>query len=149
MKVRVPFWRTLISFAIATLILAVAFFFLFSGLFLRSNWDWRQPTIIGSVIVFSIVFLLMSIKRNYYVVNRKYVTVVRGRRELVYYYSDIVYIDEKQSEKKKTICFYTNKGHARYLQFDKDNVLYKAMLAGSKNRLTDEEFKERYPNVKL
>ena len=68
---------------------------------------------------------------------------------MYYHYSDVVYIDKVQSERRKILCFYTNKGHSRYLPFDAKGEIYKVMLKRCNNLLSDEEFKNRYPNVKL
>ena len=97
----------------------------------------------------SIVLVVVTLTTSYYEVFKKYVVVHRGTKKLIYYYSDVVYIDEKQSEKKKNICFFTRQGHCRYLLFDKKGILYETMLTNCKNRITEEEFKEQYPNVRL
>ena len=68
---------------------------------------------------------------------------------MYYHYNDVVYIDKAQSEKKRILCFYTNKGHVRYLPFDGDGEIYKVMVKRCNNLLSEEDFKTRYPNVKL
>lgn len=96
------------------------------------------------IILFTLIYFF-----NYYEINRKYVMFVRFNKKYIYHYNDVVYIDEKQSEKRHVVCFYTNKGHTRYLIFDRKNVLYPTMLKHCQNRLTSEKFKEKYPNVAL
>ena len=68
---------------------------------------------------------------------------------MYYYYNDVVYIDEAQTEKRRVLCFATNKGHARYLPFDKYGEIYKAFKNKCHNLLSQEEFRIRYPNIKL
>jgi hypothetical protein len=58
-------------------------------------------------------------------------------------------IGDTFSEKSKTICFVTNKGHVRYLTFDKEGVLYEMMKAKCSNRLDEETFKTNYPKIKI
>lgn len=149
MKLRVAFWRTFTTFLIATILLMAAFFFMFFETFVGKEWTWVQPTIIAVVVVSSIAFFIPTYLNNYYIVQKKYLIQHKGRREYIYYFSEVLYIDEKQSEKKKVICFFTNKGHVRYLTFDKEGKIYKAMIAGAKNRMSTEEFKENYPKIKL
>ena len=112
-------------------------------------YDWRQYCIIGGWALLSIGLIVATYLTSYYEVNRKYVEVKRGTKTLVYYFSDVVYIDEEKSKKKKMVHFYTKQGHARYLIFDKEGILYKTMLSNCTNRLSKEEFEQRYPNVKL
>ena len=68
---------------------------------------------------------------------------------MYYYYTDVVYIDKKQSKRKRVFTFCTNKGHARYLPFYKEGKIYKTMISRCHNLLSEEEFKEQFPNVKL
>ena len=93
--------------------------------------------------------LVMSLVRNFYVIESKYLVVVKGTKEMYYYYNDVVYIDKERSEKKKVLTFYTNKDHARYLSFDKDGKIYKTMCNKCHNLLSEEEFHNKYPNVKF
>ena len=151
MKVRINPWRILpILLAIILLGAAIIFGFSFS-FFLKpvTQWDWRSYAMIGLWVGMSVILIIVTLTTSYYEVFKKYVVVHRGTKKLIYYYSDVVYIDEKQSEKKKNIHFYTRQGHCRYLLFDKKGILYETMLANCKNRLSDEEFKEQYPNVRL
>ncbi len=151
MKVRVPAWRMLlILFAVIIFGAAMIFAFTFNQ-FLKpiTEWGWQPYTIIGVWLATSIFLIVAALLTSYYEVNKKYVVVHKGTKTLVYNYSDVVYIDEEYSVKKKTIAFYTRQGHSRYLMFDSKGILYKVMLANCKNRLSKEEFKEKYPQVKL
>jgi len=93
--------------------------------------------------------LVLSLTRNFYVIENKYLVNVKGTKEMYYYYTDVVYIDKAQSEKKRVLIFFTNKGHSRYLPFDKEGKIYDAMINKCRNLLSEEEFHKRYPNVKL
>ena len=151
MKVRVPIWRTLLILLVVILIGAAIIFGLTFNLFLKpiTEWDWRPYTILGIWAAVSVALVIAAILTSYYEVNKAYVIVHKGTQKLMYNYSDVVYIDEKQSLKSKMVCFYTRQGHTRYLMFDSKGILYKTMLANCKNRLSDEEFARKYPKVKL
>ena len=151
MKVRISIWRTLPALLVLVLIGGGIVFGLTFSLFLKpiKDWNWAPYTIIGIWSALSITLIILNSFMNYYEVYRKYVVVHKGFRKLVYYYSDVVYIDEPKSEKKKMIHFYTKQGHARYLYFDTKNILYPAFLQYSKNRISAEEFHQKYPKVNL
>ena len=105
--------------------------------------------IIVLYVVVSIAMLVLSLTRNFYVIERKYLVVVKAFKEMYYHYNDVVYIDKEQSEKKKVLSFFTNKGHVRYLPFDKNGEIYIAMIKMCNNLLSEEEFHTKYPDVKL
>ena len=149
MKVYPLLHKTIIMLIASVLIVGALVFGMCFNLFLFQEWSWKQPLIIGLYVISSVILFVLTPRSIYYEVNRKYVTVVKYRKELVYNYSDVVYIDEALSEKKKTICFYTNKGDVRYLTFDRQGLLYKTMLANCKNRINKEEFESMYPNIKF
>ena len=130
MKVRVSIWRTFPAILALILVGGGIVFSLTFSLFLKpiKDWNWAPYTIIAIWLALSITLLLLNSFTNYYEVFRKYVVVHKGFRKLIYYYSDVVYIDEALSEKKKMIHFYTRQGHTRYLYFDKKNLLYPTML---------------------
>ena len=149
MKIPVNRKRTLITFAIADLIFAVFLFVSCINLFIFQKWGVVQILIIAIYVVFSVVMLVLSLTRNFYVIEGKYLVTVKGFKEMYYYYTDVVYIDKAQSEKRRVLCFYTNKGHTRYLPFDKEGKIYATMCNKCHNLLNDEEFKTRFPNVKI
>ena len=151
MKVRPSPWKTLGVLAIVLVLGAgIIFSFTFS-LFLKpiKEWGWQPYVIIGIWVLLSIGLTISAFLFTYYEVFKKYVMVTRGNKKLIYYFSDVVYIDEKQYEKGRTIAFYTRQGHVRYLMGDKKDVLYKAMIANCQNRLSEEEFRIKYPQVKI
>ena len=149
MKVPVSRKRTLITFFIADLIFAVLIFLSCFSLFVLQKWGVIQFVVIGIFVVISVVMLVLSLTRNFYVIESKYLVSVKGYKEMYYHYKDVVYIDKKQSEKRRVLCFYTNKGHVRYLPFDKNGKIYEAMCEKCHNLLSDEEFHSKYPNAKI
>jgi len=149
MKVPVDRRRTILIFIIADLLFAVAIFLSCMTLFLFQKWGVIQILIIILYVLTSVGMLILSLKRNFYVIENKYLVQVRAFKEAYYHYNDVVYIDKREAEKKRTLAFYTNKGHVKYLPFDKDGEIYKAMLKKCNNLLSEEEFRKRYPNVKI
>ena len=149
MKVPVDRRRTILIFIIADLLFAVAIFLSCMTLFLFQRWGVIQILIIILYVLTSIGMLVLSLVRNFYVIENKYLVQVRAFKEAYYHYNDVVYIDKRQAEKKRTLAFYTNKGHVKYLPFDRNGEIYKAMLKKCNNLLDKEEFKKRYPDVKI
>ena len=149
MKVTVDIKRTLTIFFIVDIIFAVLLFLSCINLFLFTKFGVLQVLIILLYVGVSIIMLVLSLKRNFYVIENNYLVAVRGFKNMYYHYNDVVYIDKAQSEKKRVLCFYTNKGHVRYLPFDKNGEIYKVMIKKCHNLLDDEQFKAKYPNVKL
>ena len=149
MKLPVDRKRTIITFLIVDLIFAVLLFASSFWVFLFEKWGIYQWLIIALFVVVSIIMLVLSLTRNFYVIENKYLVVVKGSKNMYYYYTDVVYIDRARSERKRVLTFYTNKGHSRYLPFDKNGKIYETMIKKCHNLLSDEEFHSRYPNVKL
>jgi len=149
MKVPVDRRRTILIFIIMDLLFAIGLFLSCMTLFLFQKWGVIQILIIILYVLTSIGMLVLSLVRNFYVIENKYLVQVRAFKEVYYHYNDVVYIDKEQSEKKRTLVFYTNKGHVRYLAFDRNGEIYQAMLKKCNNLLSKEEFKKRYPNVKM
>ncbi len=151
MKVRVPAWRLLLILLVVIVFGAGVVFGFTFNMFLKpiKEWTWQPYAIIIVWFVISTFLIVAALLGSYYEVEKKYVVVHKGAQKLVYNYSDVVYIDEEQSVKKKMVCFYTRQGHCRYLMFDKKGILYKVMIANCKDRLSKEEFQARYPQVKL
>lgn len=149
MKLEISIFRTTITFIITAIVAGAIMFGCCYQIFLTWPWDFVPYLLISLYLIGGIILYVCTIKFNYYILNKKYVTVRKYKKELVYYFSDIIYIDEEKSKKQKIIHFFTNKGHIRYLTFDKKGILYQAMLEKCSNRLTKEEFIEKFPNVKL
>lgn len=149
MKLKIGLFKTTLTYIITMLIVGGIVFLMFFKEFIK--WPWSVTPWILTIgwLIGAIVFYIITIVSNYYVLHKKYVSVFKYRKELVYNFSEIIYIDEEQSEKKKVICFVTNKLHVRYLNFDKDNVLYPVMLQKCNNRLDKETFTSLHPDIKI
>ena len=149
MKLPVDRKRTIITFIIADIIFAALLFLSCINIFLFQKWNAVQFAIIGVYVIVSIAMLVLSLTRNFYVIESKYLVVVRVKKEMYYHYADVVYIDKEQTERRRVLCFYTRQGHTRYLPFDKEGKIYKTFLKNCHNALKKEEFEKQYPNVKI
>ena len=149
MKVPVDKKRTIITFIIADLAFAVILFLSCINLFVFQRWNVVQFAIIGLFVGVSVIMLILSLTRNFYVIEKKYLVVVRSSKNMFYNYEDVVYIDKEQTERRRVLVFYTNKGHVRYLPFDKEGKIYQIFLQRCHNLLDKEQLKQKYPNIKL
>ena len=93
--------------------------------------------------------LILSLTRNFYVIESKFIVVVKGTKNYVYDYDDVVYIDKEQSERKRVLTFCTNKGSVRYLPYDKEGKIYETFIKKCHNLLDLDEFRNKYPNAKI
>ena len=149
MKLPVDRKRTILTFIIADLAFAALLFLSCLNIFLFQTWGVIHFILIGIFIVVSVFMLVLSLTRNFYVVESKYLVVVKAFKETIYNYADVVYIDNEQSEKKRVLVFCTRFGHSRYLPFDKEGKIYATFLKKCHNLLEEDQFRAKYPNVKL
>ena len=149
MKLPVDRKRTLKIFFIADIAFGIMLFLSCMNLFIFQRWNATQTIIVILYAVISIFMLVLSLTRNFYVVEKKYLVVVKGTKNMFYNYEDVVYIDKAQTEKKKTLTFCTKQGHIRYLPFDKDGKIYQVFLNKCHNLLEKEELIRKYPGIKI
>ena len=149
MKLPVDRKRTLKIFFIADIAFGIMLFLSCMNLFIFQRWNATQTIIVILYAVISVFMLILSLTRNFYVIEKKYLVVVKGTKNMFYNYEDVVYIDKLQSEKKKTLTFCTKQGHVRYLPFDKDGEIYKAFLKNCHNLMEKDDFIKQYPKVDL
>ena len=147
-KVKIPFHKLLIKWTIAYFFAAIMLFFMMFGIFTR-EWDYLQPILISVYTLIMLLLLFLAYKRYFYVIEKKYVCVVKIFKEVYYNYNEIIYIDFEYSEKKKTLEFVTNKGHLFFLDFDKEGKIYDAFKKNCKNLVSKEDVYHRFPSIKL
>ena len=138
---------TLVSI-IAFLIGAVVIFFPCFKLFTTFPWTWAPYTIIFLYIAVVIFFYILAIKKYYYVIEGKELIIYRFTKEIAINFKDIVYI-ENRKKPTQTFGICTGKGNVIYIMPDKNDIVYQTIIDKSKNILNEEEFKKRYPNIKL
>ena len=148
MKVRIPATKILIMWAIIFVIFSGLIFLFFFNLFL-STWDFRQPIIISLYTIAMLAILAVSLSTQYYEINKRDITEAKFGKKYTYFFSDIIYIDEAQSVKSKTLCFVTKQGQVKYLSFDKEGKIYEAAITKCKSLITREELEVRFPGIKI
>ena len=129
-------------------IIGVVLFFSLFNLFVK-QWDATQPVIISVYTLAMIAILIISLNTHYYEINKKDITECKFGKKFIYFYSDIIYIDEQESLRTKTLCFVTNKGHVKYLTFDKEGKIFKAVTSKCRNLITREKVKSKFPGIKI
>ncbi len=149
MKLSLSKKKITITFLISFLVAAALLFSILFNLFLRWPWDYYQYLIIGVFLALSIVFYILSLKANYYIVEKGQIKVRRFTKLYAYNFKEVIYIDEDYSTKHKTVMFVTSKGHIRYLTFDSQGILYETMLEKCTNRVDLATVRRRFPNLKL
>ena len=148
MKVRMSKTRIIIACLISILIAGGLIFGSCFRFFLNLPWGWQAYTLLSFWLVSSIVFFVLSLTQNYYVINKKNLVVHRFIKEIIYDYNNVVYINEELSVKKKMVCFYTKQGKTHFLTFDEKGLIYETMLKKCANRISKEEFEAKYQDVK-
>ncbi len=111
---------------------------------LETSFYFYTPCLLGV----SVLFCVLSITQTYYVVDKSRIIHVRMGKVFEYNFRDILFIDEKWSEKHKMLLFYDKSGNARYLAFDKKHVIYDYALEYS-HLVSEEEFRNMFPKIKL
>lgn len=149
MKLKIRLLKLTITYLVCMLILGAMFFGMFFQLFIKFPWEPLCYILIAIWLIGGVLFYILSITKNYYILSKKYVTVIKYNKQIIYNFSEIIYIDEEKSTKTKTITFVTNKGHPRYLTFDRKNILYRVMLEKCTNRISKEELLRRFPKIDL
>lgn len=148
MKVRISASKILIMWAIVFIAFAGLIFLFSFNLFLK-EWDFKQPLIISLYTIAMLAILAISLSTQYYEINKKDITEAKFGKKYTYFFSDMIYIDEEQSVKSKTLCFVTKQGHVKYLTFDKEGKIYEAAITKCKSLISREELERRFPGIKI
>ncbi|MFA5481630.1 MAG: hypothetical protein WC282_04550 [Bacilli bacterium] len=100
------------------------------------------------LIALTIIFYVISLTQTFYYVDKKKITHHKMNKIYEFYFSDMVYIDEKWSAKHRMLLFYDKAGRSKFLTFDRDGIIFKAALENAKT-MSREDFHIRFPNVRL
>ena len=139
--------RIIFLFIAFFIVLEVIFYFSFQqGDFFPFNTSFYiyTPLLLG----LTIFLIVISITQTYYVLSKNKIVHVKMGKVFEYEFKDIIFIDEEWSRKHKMLLFYKNNGHSYYLAFDKDGLIFEYALNYS-HLISEEEFINRFPNVKL
>jgi len=149
MKVWPSFQKTLLLALVIFLFSAVIVFTSCINLFLFEEWDYRQWLIIGVFLASSILILIFSLRTYFYVIEKRELIVIKFKRELVYPYSEIIYIDQNQKRKRSTITIVMKSGQIIYLIPDNKNQVYKSLQKNCDDLLDKQEVMNKFPRIKL
>lgn len=142
--------RIILIFVILFVIFEAIFYFTFQGAISGKLWPLESSFYVytTSLLAASILFGALSIfQTSYEVTSLKLVHTKMGKVS-EYFWSDIIYIDEEFSTKKKMLLFYTKDGREHYLAFDKNGIIYTKALEKC-HLISKEEFKRKFPNKKI
>ena len=148
-KLKVNPWRIIGIFAVAALIFEIIFYVSFQGIngtffpFDKSFYFYTP-----AIIIASFVFCYISLSQTYYEINGPVFIHSKMGKVVEYNFSNIIYIDEEFSQKKKMMRFFTREGQEHILMFDKNAVLYETALKKC-NLISKEEFQRRFPHKKM
>ena len=149
-KLKIKPIRIILIYVIAFLVLEAIFYltlqdFKTNGFFpFSTNFYFYTPILV----VLTIVFLVVSLTQTYYEIDKEKIVHHKMSKEFVYYYKDILYIDEEWSIKHKMLLFYDKDGKERILTFDREGLIFEEAVSRAK-QISWEELKIRFPNIKL
>ena len=148
-KLRVNPWRIIAIFAIAFVVFEAIFYASFQGVNgklwpLDKSFCFYTP----ALIIASVVFCALSLTQTYYEIKGATFIHSKMGKVVEYTYSNIIYIDEEFSLKKKMMRFFTRDGQEHLLVFDKNGVIYETALKKC-TLISKEEFERRFPNKKM
>ncbi len=149
MKVKLSWKKVLVMWLLVFVVMAALIYLPLFNLFFLTKWGLFQIITTSLFGVVMIVVLILSLNAYYYEINKKDLTVSKFGKKYTFFYSDIIYIDDEESVKTKTLCFVTKYGHVKYLTFDKEGKIYEAVKARCNNLISKEEVKSRFPSIKI
>lgn len=143
-------WRIIKIFALAFLVLEIIFYITFQGANNGDFWPLDRSFYFYTPLLFAatVVFCIISITSTFYEIRGAVFAHVKMGKVTEYTFNNIIYVDEDFSLSKKMLRFYTKDGTEHLLVFDKKGVLYQTILEKSP-LITKEEFKRRFPNIKM
>lgn len=146
-KLHINPWRIVLIFVVLFLIFDAIFYFSFQS---QHLWPLETSFYIytPALLISSAFFCFVSITQTYYLVDKEKITHSKMGKTYVYYFKDILYIDEEWSTKHKMLLFYGKDGIGRYLAWDKEGKIYQAAMEKS-HLISREEYITRYPNAKM
>lgn len=147
MKIRPYLLKISLLYLLLIFILGSLVFFCFFSSFTKWPWEAFQWIVLSVFLLIAILGYIITLFKFYYIVESKYLAVIKLNKEQRYLYDEIVYIEDKG--KKTSITFYTTKHGYIYLTGDKLGRLQEELLKRAKNATTNyQEFKVKYPNAK-
>lgn len=149
-KLHINPWRIIKIFALTFVVFEFIFYFTFQGAVNGKLWPLDNSFYYYTPILFVAtgIFCYISLTQTYYEITGPVFTHYKMGKVVEYAFSNIIYIDEEFSEKKKMMRFFTKEGQEHLLIFDRKGELYSIMLQKCK-LISKEEFNRRFPNKKM
>ena len=143
-------WKIIGIFIVLFIIFELIFYVSFQGGINGKLWplDTTFYYYTPCLLVASVLFCVLSIKQTSYEITSLKLKHTKMGKVSEYFWSDIIYIDEEFSSKKKMLLFYTKDGRDHYLAFDKQGILYEKALEKC-HLVSKEEFQRKFPNKKI
>lgn len=123
MKLRPSLIRLTLYFVISSIILLFVIVGMCFTIFFFEPFGYKQIIILASWLILSILWLVALNKNYFYTVEEKYLSVFKFKKESVYMYDEIIYLDYEYSKTHSSILFVTKLGHARYIVHDQKKQL--------------------------
>lgn len=148
-KIR-PSFKKLLLYAIVSLVVVETILFIsFFSYFATFPWQAFTYAIVILPPVLIFILFIFSTRQYYYVIDKKNFMMKKFNKEFYFDYDNIIYIDQNRKNKNKAIAFFTPKSGVHYLTPDKDDILYQTLLKKCQNLISEQDFKIRFPNVKI
>ena len=149
-KLKVNPWRIIAIFGVAYLVFEAIFYFTFQGAVNSQLWPLDKSFFYYTPILFvaTVIFCIISLTQTYYEIKGAVFTHSKMGKVVEYTFSNIIYIDQEFSSKKKMFRFFTRDGQEHLLIFDKNGELYETALKKCP-LISKEEFERRFPNKKM
>ena len=146
-------WRFLVVFAILLAVTFLACVSLFFGVDSGSSVYVKPYSTSHTlfIIIFATLFVstyVMSMLGQSYVIEDKYFAVRRLKKEFVYDYASIIFIDFEASKRKKMVILYTKKSGMKYMLGDKDGKLLETLQKKCPSVMSVSEFRRTYPQAR-
>ena len=148
-KLKINPWRIILIFVVAFFVFEAIFYLSFQGVN-GSFWplDGSFYFYTPALVIASFVFCYISLTQTYYEINGPVFIHSKMGKVVEYSFSNIIYIDQEFSEKKKMMRFFTREGKEHLLIFDKNRVIYETALKKCL-LISKEEFERRFSNKKM
>lgn len=158
MKVRVSVWRITWRYLIFAIIILAALYGATFNMFITNNpdngelmavtWGASQYLLVIFSSLVLITFYILSIFGYYYVIEDKYFVMYKYKKEYVFDYKSIEFIDIEESKRKKQVIFYSPRARTRYLLGDKNGKLLETLIKKCPNTLSVAQFRAKHPEEK-
>jgi len=145
MKLRVSAWRLIKVYLVMGLVFGVVFYSIPGFVFPPTR---DHYIIMGIFLATTLVYVVISILTNYYIVENGGIFQKRFTKSLFFKFDEIIYVDHEYTIKRKTLRFVTDRGQLQFLLLDKDGAIYEAVKKNC-TLIDEDELNRRFPRPKI